>query len=92
MNTVLTETQLRNLKDHKYSCQGTSIIEQYLQPIWRALVEKLPLWVAPNLITFTGLMVNFASTVLIVVQDPNGEGKVRRDPRAYGRREGEEGR
>ena len=78
MKSVLTETQLRNLKEHKYSCQGISIVEQYLQPIWRELVEKLPLWVAPNLITFTGLMVNLVSTAFIVVQDPNGEGKVRR--------------
>ena len=75
MKSVLTETQLRNLKEHKYSCQGISIVEQYLQPIWRELVEKLPLWVAPNLITFTGLMVNLVSTAFIVVQDPNGEGK-----------------
>eukprot|EP00731_Ephydatia_muelleri_P005962 Em0003g210a len=72
---VRSSPGVRPLPASNPCCNGISIIEQYLQPIWRELVEKLPLWMAPNLITFTGLMVNLASTVFIVAQDPNGEGK-----------------
>ena len=47
-----------------------------MQPYWRWLVTKVPLWVAPNLITFVGLVLNLFTTVLVVLYDLNCEGAV----------------
>jgi len=46
----LNEKQLRRLKDHVYSSSGKSILDNKLNPFWNYVVEKLPLWLAPNLI------------------------------------------
>ena len=50
----LTPTQLERLKEHRYCAEGTSLCEVFMQPYWRWLVTKVPLWVAPNTITMTG--------------------------------------
>lgn len=57
----LNEKQLRRLKEHIYSSCGKSILEQKLNPFWNCVVEKLPLCLAPNLITLVGLGVNFSA-------------------------------
>lgn len=77
--TVLSAVQLRGIKDHKYSAQGVSICDSLLQPFWCWLVKRVPLWVAPNLLTFVGLVVNVATSVPIIVADPNCLGEVRRE-------------
>ena len=76
MGSLLTPTQLERLKDHKYRSQGSSLTEVFMQPYWRWLVTKIPLWVAPNLITFIGLVINVATTLPVVLGDPNMEGLV----------------
>lgn len=73
---VLTSEHLRGLKDHKYKADGVSITEVFLQPIWRKIVEFVPLWVAPNLLTFTGLAINVITTLIVVLLDLKAEGKV----------------
>ena len=73
---ALTSTHLRGLKDHKYNAQGVSILEIFLQPFWRRIVEYVPLWVAPNLLTFAGLAINVATTLIVVLLDLKAEGKV----------------
>ncbi|PLW53775.1 hypothetical protein PCANC_03629 [Puccinia coronata f. sp. avenae] len=54
-----------NLSNYKYSGEDHSIISRYvLTPYWNRLVTFVPMSVAPNMITLTGLvfvMVNFAS-------------------------------
>lgn len=77
LKPVLSPAQLRGIKDHKYSAQGVSIGDALLQTFWNWLVNLVPLWVAPNLITFTGLVVNIVTSVPIIVTDPNCMGKVR---------------
>ena len=72
----LSLAQLQRLKEHKYRSQGTSVSEVFMQPYWRWLVTKVPLWVAPNLITFVGLVMNLFTTVLVVLYDLNCEGAV----------------
>ena len=72
----LSLAQLQRLKEHKYRSQGTSVSEVFMQPYWRWLVTKVPLWVAPNLITFVGLVLNLFTTVLVVLYDLNCEGAV----------------
>lgn len=70
----LEPAQLERLKQHKYQSQGTSMVEPVMQIFWRWLVTKVPLWVAPNLITFVGLIINVVTTAPIVILDPNAEG------------------
>ena len=72
----LSPDQLQRLKEHQYRSQGTSLSEVFMQPYWRWLVTKVPLWVAPNLITFVGLVMNLFTTVLVVLFDLNSEGAV----------------
>ncbi len=76
-NSTLTTPQLERLKDHKYNASGSSIFEVFMQPFWRWLVTKVPLWVAPNLLTFAGLLLNILTTVPVAIWDMNMQGEVK---------------
>ncbi|XP_062619874.1 choline/ethanolaminephosphotransferase 1-like [Saccostrea cucullata] len=69
---ILTQTQLRNLKDHKYSATGQSLIEPYFQVYWRWLIEQIPKTWAPNSITLLGLIINAVTTLLLILCSPDG--------------------
>lgn len=71
--TVFTESQLKRLKDHKYCSEGRSISEFIFQPFWNYVVTLMPLWLAPNLITILGLIVNVVTSVLILVYSPKAD-------------------
>ena len=73
---VLSAVQLRGIKGHAYSAQGISILDRLLQPFWNWLVTLIPLWVAPNLVTFVGLIVNMVTIIPIIYADPNCMGEV----------------
>eukprot|EP00795_Rhopilema_esculentum_P008613 gene8613-14625_t len=75
-SNVLGKTQLQKLLEHKYSAQGTSIAEVYLQPFWRYVVEFMPLWLAPNTITTLGLAVNIITSALIMYICPLAVGEI----------------
>jgi hypothetical protein len=72
----LSEEQLQNLRNYKYSGVDKSFVSRYiLQPYWNRLVQLFPLWVAPNLITLIGfccILINLA-TVLAYDYDLSGE-------------------
>ena len=53
---AISEKQLRNLKKHEYQKEGTSILEPYFDVFWTWIVQFVPLWIAPNLITLLGSM------------------------------------
>jgi len=74
MPAVLTNAQLKNLDEHKYSSVGTSLLEPMVfQPYWRWLVEQMPLWLAPNLITTIGLIINVVTCSILFMYSPNGD-------------------
>ncbi|PVD33414.1 hypothetical protein C0Q70_04670 [Pomacea canaliculata] len=73
---ILSEQQLKRLSEHKYSAGGQSLLEPFLQPFWRWLVEQIPLWVAPNLLTIAGLVVNIVSTLIIIYYSPDAKSEV----------------
>ena len=73
MTEVLSVTQLKRLTDHKYSCEGSSILEGRLQIFWRWLVEQIPLWWAPNAITLTGLVVNVITSLILCYYSPDAK-------------------
>ncbi|XP_049309881.1 cholinephosphotransferase 1 isoform X2 [Bactrocera dorsalis] len=70
---VLSAQQLKKLSEHKYSCTSSSLLDPWLQPWWNWLVSMTPLWLAPNLITIIGLIVNIVTTLILVSYSPNGK-------------------
>ncbi|EDW10857.2 cholinephosphotransferase 1 isoform X5 [Drosophila mojavensis] len=69
---ILSPQQLRKLSEHKYSCFSASLLDPLLQPWWNWLVAQTPLWLAPNLITIVGLILNIVTTLILICYSPNG--------------------
>lgn len=63
---LLSEAQLKRLGEHQYSCLSVSLLDKVLQPYWNWLTSKLPIWLAPNLITILGLIVNILTALILV--------------------------
>ncbi|XP_012260391.1 cholinephosphotransferase 1 isoform X4 [Athalia rosae] len=68
---LLSPGQLKRLNEHKYSCTSVSLMDPFLQPWWNWLVSKVPLWLAPNLITIIGLVINILTTLILVWHSPD---------------------
>lgn len=75
MNSVLNEAQLKRLSEHKYSAQCVSILDPCFQVYWRWLVEQLPLWLAPNTITISGLAINVLTSLILIWYCPQAKGE-----------------
>lgn len=69
----LSSHQLKRLKEHKYSAQGTSVCEPWMQVFWRWLVEQIPKTWAPNTITLVGLLINILTTLILMFYSPDGK-------------------
>lgn len=63
---TLTPHQLQNLKRHKYAASGKSLIEPLFVPWWNFAITLCPLWIAPNMITFLGFLVNLQAFLIAV--------------------------
>ncbi|KFD69174.1 hypothetical protein M514_02950 [Trichuris suis] len=71
--SMLSQAQLKRLLEHKYSAQDNSFLsELFMNKFWNSVVEHCPLWVAPNALTISGLLLNIASTVILVCYSPDG--------------------
>ncbi|XP_050504114.1 choline/ethanolaminephosphotransferase 1 isoform X5 [Diabrotica virgifera virgifera] len=75
---LLSDTQLKKLGEHKYSCQSVSFLDKLLQPYWCWLVLKVPIWLAPNLITVLGLCVNIFTSLLLIWYSPDAKAEAPR--------------
>ena len=51
----LSEDGLDNIANLKYKSGSYTPLDNLLNPFWFAATERLPLWLAPNLVTLTGL-------------------------------------
>lgn len=69
----LTTQHLSNLKDHKYSCTGKSVIEPFFQLFWNWVIKYVPISIAPNTLTLIGLIVNVFSVLIITYYSPDGK-------------------
>uniref|UniRef100_A0A5S6QU23 diacylglycerol cholinephosphotransferase n=1 Tax=Trichuris muris TaxID=70415 RepID=A0A5S6QU23_TRIMR len=70
---MLSQVQLKRLLEHKYSAQDESLLSQlFMNKFWNAVVNHFPLWVSPNALTVSGLLLNIASTVILVWYSPDG--------------------
>jgi hypothetical protein len=68
---ILSRQQLVRLKEHRYSCLCSSLLDKYLQPYWNWLVLQIPIWMAPNLITILGLIINVVTSLILIVYSPD---------------------
>lgn len=67
----LSLEQLKRLQQHKYSSTGKTLIDGYMQPYWEWVVTMCPQWLAPNLMTILGLMVNVLTCAILMGLSPN---------------------
>jgi choline/ethanolamine phosphotransferase len=67
----LTHTQLVRLTEHKYSSSGETLLDPFMQKFWQWSVTKFPKWVAPNLMTVVGLIVNALTTFILIYHSPD---------------------
>lgn len=73
MQPVLSDAQLKNLDKHSYSCVGNTLLDPLFQPYWRWLVEQMPLYLAPNLLTIIGLIINVLTSTILILYSPNAD-------------------
>lgn len=64
---LLSPVQLKRLSEHKYTYTSVSLLDPILQPWWCFLVSKVPIWLAPNLITIIGLVINIVTTLILIL-------------------------
>ena len=76
MTPVLTQSQLKVLNEHKYSSAGSTLFDPIFQPYWRWLVEQMPIYLAPNLITIIGLIINVITSSILMLYSPNAKDSV----------------
>jgi len=67
---ILSDKELKYLKQHQYSSQCCSLLDPLMQKYWNWFVTLVPLWIAPNLITIVGLGVNFITSFVLVLFCP----------------------
>ncbi|XP_076034669.1 choline/ethanolaminephosphotransferase 1 bbc isoform X3 [Oratosquilla oratoria] len=72
----LKEQQLKQLNEHRYSCTSTSLMDPMMQRWWVWLVSKCPMWLAPNLITITGLLINIVTSLILIYYSPDAKEEV----------------
>lgn len=66
----LSRHQLKRLEEHRYKSCGKSLMEPLMQGFWEWLVGQVPAWIAPNLITIIGLIINIFTTVVLACYCP----------------------
>ena len=66
----ITKQGLQNLKLYKYVSGGYSIMDKVMNPWWEFFLSWfIPMWMAPNLITLVGLVINILGTVQFLIYD-----------------------
>ncbi|EAY04044.1 CDP-alcohol phosphatidyltransferase family protein [Trichomonas vaginalis G3] len=62
---IFTQEELTAAKNHKYSGTDDSLMVRFcFKYIWNWMVEKFPMWLAPNVITLTGFLFEVVSFCL----------------------------
>ncbi len=68
---MLSEAALARVAAYKYVCGSSTPLDRLLNHYWNWVVQWLPLWLAPNLVTLLGLACMVASAVVVVATDPS---------------------
>ncbi|MEW5306169.1 MAG: hypothetical protein WDW36_008656 [Sanguina aurantia] len=79
----LSPRALQGLKEYQYKPAGYTWLDDLHQPFWNALTEMLPMWLAPNLVTLSGLIGLVIAYFLDLYYDPNMSGNAPRWVHAF---------
>lgn len=60
----LSPRALDGMIHYKYKASGYTFLDELHTPMWEWICNRLPMWLAPNLITLTGLMCVVAAFAL----------------------------
>lgn len=67
----LTERQLQSLTEYKNRGEDRSITYKYVMgPLYSRLIHLVPMWVAPNTVTFTGFLLTVSGHALLMGYAP----------------------
>ncbi|CAK1601175.1 unnamed protein product [Parnassius mnemosyne] len=70
MAKFLSKDKLEGFERYKYNSVDTSILSNYvMHPFWNWCVQFCPVWVAPNLLTFTGFLLTVLNFLLFSYYD-----------------------
>lgn len=75
---VLSKTDLDMIVAYKYKPGAYTHLDNLLTPFWNWAVTLLPKWMAPNLVTFIGLVGTTLAAVLLTSYSPGLDGPVPR--------------
>jgi ethanolaminephosphotransferase len=68
----LKEEELKNIKEFQYKCKNDSIVyNNVTSPLLDWLVNYLPMWLAPNVLTIFSFIFNFITFIVIVFEAGN---------------------
>ena len=70
----LTDAGVEAIAAHKYKPGKYTVLDNLLNPVWAGLTELLPMWLAPNMVTFLGAMHCFVSYMVTWYYSPNWSG------------------
>ncbi|GMH39591.1 hypothetical protein BSKO_07489 [Bryopsis sp. KO-2023] len=71
----LSDAALQGLKEYTYKPGGYTWLDNLHNPLWNYTTSKLPMWLAPNLITLSGLLGVVFAHMLTVIYLPDFEGR-----------------
>ncbi|XP_063712220.1 cholinephosphotransferase 1-like [Symsagittifera roscoffensis] len=66
----LNQKQIDNIRRHKYKAEGSSLVEPVFQKFWVSLIDHVPSWMAPNILTLLGLTANFIAFLPLAILCP----------------------
>ena len=66
----ITDSGLKNIKEHKYKAGGYSILDNLMNPYWEFVVSMVPKTVAPNTLTLLGVIINIVFYSFMFYYDP----------------------
>ena len=69
---VLTEDGVTQIAYHQYHAGKNTYLDNFLNPLWQALTERLPMTMAPNLVTTLGgchCIVSYIITWIVTAQN-----------------------
>jgi len=69
MPGFITAEGLKHLDFYQYKSGEYTWIDNALQPYWNFVVSLVPLWVAPNVITFVGWLLVLSSAIAVLSYD-----------------------
>ena len=69
MGRYITDDGLKQLDRYAYKSGKYTWLDTALQPYWEFMVTLVPMWMAPNLITFIGWLIFLSSTIIILLHD-----------------------